>query len=85
MADVVDSGIKDLIFDGENNERRSWVFFGRHVARSQVVFLVQVLIILIIVGVSVYKLTIATTCEQTTAWVAILSSSVGYMLPSPKL
>ena len=28
---------------------------------------------------------LSTTCEETTFWVAVLSSTVGYSLPSPKL
>lgn len=87
MVDSVDTGIalQDIVFDKKNEERKSWEFFGRKTARSQVVFLFQVLMIMIIVGVSIFNLTVAKTCEETTVWVAILSSSVGYILPAPKI
>lgn len=87
MADTVDTSVavKDILFDSENNERRSWIFFGHRANRSQVVFLVQVLLVLTIVIVSIVNLTLAKTCEETSIWIAILSSSVGYMLPSPRI
>ena len=86
MSDTVDSSaVGNLIFDSENQERRSWVFFGKKVPRSQLLFLVQVLLVCIIVIVSVVNLTLAENCQDTTVWVAILSSSIGYMLPSPSI
>ena len=87
MKDAVDSGIgvKDIIFDSEHNERRSWVFFGQNVARSQVVFIVQVLIVLLIAVASVVNITLAAACEDKSFWIALLSSSIGYMLPPPHL
>ena len=34
---------------------------------------------------AIVRITLSTTCEETTVWVAILSITVGYILPSPKL
>lgn len=90
MSDEVDNnqksvGIGNIIFDDDNQERSSWIFFGKRIPRSQVLFFVQVLLVTIIITVSIINLTVADTCEETTVWVAILSSSVGYMLPAPKL
>ena len=85
MTDVPDQGVNNIIFDSDNIERKSWVFFGEKVPRSQVLFIVQVLIIFIVVLCSVIKLCISTKCEEVTVWVALLSSSIGYMLPSPHL
>ena len=66
MKDTVDGGIgvKDIVFDNENNERRSWIFFGQRVARSQVVFIVQVLIVFIISIASVVNITLSEVCED---------------------
>jgi len=77
--------LDNLIWDQNNQERRSWVFFGSKIPRSQVLFVVQVILIVLIVTVAIVNLTLSKTCEETTVWIAILSSSVGYMLPSPKL
>jgi hypothetical protein len=89
MSDAPDSAVKvpldNIIFDSENHERRSWVFFGKRIPRSQVLFSVQVLVVLIVVCVSVVNLTLSTKCEEIAPWIALLSSSIGYMLPSPKL
>ena len=87
MPDTVDSpvAVKDIILDNDNQERRSWIFFGQKVARSQVLFLVQVLLVLLIVGISIANLSLTNSCEAKSVWIATLSSSVGYMLPAPHL
>lgn len=64
---------------------RSWILCTQHLPRLQIVFAVQSLLIFLLVTVSITCIAFAKTCEETTVWVAILSSSVGYMLPSPKL
>lgn len=90
MTDVPDSSkaavpIDNIIFDKNNEERRSWVFFGQKIPRSQVLFSVQVLVVLIVVCVSIVNLTLSKRCEDIAPWIALLSSSIGYMLPSPRL
>ena len=86
MTDQVDKAVtvNDLVFDSDNHERKSWEFFGHRTARSQVVFIVQVIIVFTIISVSICNLSFAKTCEETTIWIAILSSTVGYMLPAPR-
>jgi hypothetical protein len=79
------SAVGNFVFDSDNQERRSWVFFGQKIARSQIVFLVQVALVTIIAIVSIINLTLSNNCQDTTIWVAILSSSLGYMLPAPSL
>ena len=66
-------------------EERSWVLFDKHFPRSEIVFFVQTLLVFMLATVSITCLAFSDTCEETTVWVAILSSTVGYMLPSPKL
>ena len=66
-------------------EERSWVFFDQHFPRSEIVFFVQTILVFLLVTVSITCLAFSTTCEESTVWVAILSSAVGYMLPAPKL
>ena len=76
--------IGGLVFDNNDVERRSWIFCGERLPRSEIVFFVQTILVFILVLVSIGCLAFAKTCEETTVWIAILSSSVGYMLPSPK-
>jgi hypothetical protein len=90
MKDTVDGvpvglAVNDIVFDHDNNERRSWIFFGRKVARSQAVFIFQVLIVATTVTVSLVNLTLEGSCESKSFWIALLSSSIGWILPSPSL
>lgn len=84
--DQVDTSINlnNLVFDNSNQERRSWILFGQRLSRSAVVFLFQSTTVLILIGCSVARIILSSSCEETTVWVAILSSSVGYVLPSPR-
>ena len=83
--DLVDITLGGMIYDENNVERRSWILCNKRLPRSEIVFFTQSILVFIIVLVSVACLALSKTCEETTVWVAILSSSVGYMLPSPKL
>ena len=48
-------------------------------------FLCQFFVIVLMLVCATVRIILSTTCEETTIWVAILSSTVGYFLPSPKL
>jgi len=89
MSDTVDIKIEDIIYTTKPNsdtkiERPPWTVCGFSVSRSQFIFCCQIVIIFIVVVTAITNLIFAETCEQTTLWVAILSSSLGYILPSPK-
>ncbi len=60
-----------------------WHFFGRTFPRSEVVFVTQVLLVYIVVIVSIVNLTIGGAEDK--LWIALLSSSIGYILPNPSL
>ena len=88
MTEHTDKGLNlgNFVFDDNNQERQSWKGFGQTCNRSLVVvFLSQFFVILVILFCCIVRITLATTCEETTVWIAILSSKVGYILPSPKL
>jgi len=57
---------------------------GRKFPKSEFVFFCQVLLIYIVVGFSVYNLT-WNKQDDNKLWVALMSSSLGYLLPSPTL
>jgi len=50
------------------------------VPKSEIVFFCQVLAVYIIICTSVYNLTVGT--EPQSLWITLLSSSVGYLMPS---
>lgn len=60
-----------------------WHFFGRLMPRAEIVFFVQVILVYIVVIVSIANLTIGSADDK--LWIALLSSSLGYILPSPSL
>ena len=87
MTEHTDNGLNlgNFAFDDNNQERQSWKCFGQTCNRSLVVFLSQFFVIFLILACCIVRKTLAETCEKTTVWIAILSSTVGYILPSPKL
>jgi len=66
-----------------HNSSTRWHFFGSVLPRSEIVFFVQVILVYIVVIVSIVNLTIGSQTDK--LWIALLSSSIGYILPSPSL
>ena len=60
-------------------------FFGRTCNRSLLVFMCQFFAIVLILACAIVRIMLSTSCEETTTWVAILLSTVCYILPFPKL
>lgn len=60
-----------------------WRFFGRGVPRSEIVFLCQMVLIYVVVGVSLFNLTRGHGTDN--LWVALLGSCLGYVLPNPSI
>ena len=88
--DQIDSlagiGLNDLVFNEDNQERRSWKFCNSRQPRSEVVYFTQIVIILFLIGVSLIKLLLFhLDCEESTFWFSLLSCTVGYALPNLKL
>ena len=60
-----------------------WHIFGRECPKEEIVYLCQVVILYTVIVVSIYNLTVA--LDNSTLWMALLSSSLGYLLPNPSL
>ena len=60
-----------------------WHIFGTECPKEEIVFLCQVIILYTVIVVSIYNLTVAH--DDSTLWTALLSSSLGYLLPNPSL
>ena len=87
-ADQLDTGggITDLVFDENQQERRSWRFCNSTVPLSEVDYFTQIFIIVFLIAVSLIKLVFfQLDCEESTFWFSLLSCTVGYALPNPKL
>jgi hypothetical protein len=61
----------------------AWVTCGKKTPRSEVVFLSQAVILYTVIIVSIYNLTAQS--QNSTLWMALLSSCLGYLLPSPTI
>ena len=77
MTEHTDNGLNlgNFVFDDNNQERQSWKCFGQTCNRSLVVFLSQFFVILLILACCIVRITLAETCEETTVWIAILSTT----------
>ena len=72
-----------IVFDGNNQERKSWICLGQTCSRSLIVFLSQLFIIFLIIFGCFWRIHLSKTCAESTVWVGILCSTAGYVLPSP--
>ena len=62
---------------------RVWTVFGQNIPKAEIVFFTQVIILYVVIGVSLFNL--STGKADSNLWTALLSSSLGYMLPNPSL
>ena len=69
--------------DTVENPIDGWHIFGTECPKEEIVFLCQVIILYTVIVVSIYNLTVAH--DDPTLWTALLSSSLGYLLPNPSL
>ena len=87
--DEIDSShvVQDFVYDSNESERSSWKFCNNiNLPRSEVVFFVQMFFIFSLMTLCIIKLAFSSsTCEETSVWISILSSLVGYILPNPRL
>ena len=64
-------------------QSRLWQIFGRRVPLSEIVFVCQMILIYVVVGVSLFNLTRGHGTDH--LWIALLGSCLGYVLPNPSL
>ena len=87
QRDEADAGISNLLFDVNNKESPPWRCCSNStVPRSEVIFFVQVSIIVLMMILCFSKFfLLSESCEEKSNWIALLSSLDGYILPNPKL
>ena len=86
-VDQVDAVVEGNYFEKESSNKSSWKFCNQTtLPRSEVVFFVQIFVILLLKSFCIVRLTVLKpNCEETSVWISILSSLVGYILPNPRL
>ena len=67
----------------EVNGTNLWRILGQKVPKGEIVFFTQVIILYTVILTSIYNL--STGIKDTNLWTALLSCSLGYLLPSPTI
>ena len=75
---------QDLI--GSHTSRNSkWNCCGGQVPRAEIVFFCQILILYSVIITALYNITFNPESKNQKIWIALLSSSIGFLLPSPEI
>ena len=84
---TVDQVVQEALFEKESSGRSNWKFCNQiTLPRSEVVVFVQMFVILLLIVLCFEKLTVLKpNFEETSVWISILSSLIGYILPNPRL
>lgn len=69
----------------DSNSDSPWNLLGKSVPKSEVVFGAQVLLIYIIVVTAIVNLSLDGNSSDSKIWIILLSSCLGYILPSPTI
>ncbi len=69
--------------DSASENHSSWKLFGDRVPKTEIVFGSQVVMLYIVIIVCLINLTMGN--GDSNLWTALLSCSLGYMLPAPTL
>ena len=80
-AEDINSRPGSSVNSGTNSSRSEWKVCGSRVPRSELVFFSQVIILYIVV--CLFNLT--TGRGDSNLWSALLSGSLGYLLPNPTI
>ena len=67
--------------DDNDDKDSNWKLFGKFVPRNEIVFICQVVILYIVILTCIVNLSIGN--GDSNLWTALLSSSLGLMLPAP--
>lgn len=75
--------VQETVGSSEGSQTANWQMFGQKVPKSEIVFFVQVILVYIVAITSIINLTLNNNSENGKLWTALLSSSIGYILPNP--
>ena len=74
----------DGVFDVDSLDETQWDVMGKAFPRSEIKYFAQVFIIYIVIITCLVNLSLGTS-DLNNLWVSLLSSCIGYMLPSPHI
>ena len=74
---------EDCTDASNEKDNTPWHLFGTVCPKEEIVFLCQVVVLYTVILISIYNLT--TGHANFNMWTALLSSSLGYLLPNPTL
>ena len=67
----------------EESHSDKWHLLGTHVPQAEIFYFCQMIMVYIIIITSIINLSVQN--GSTELWVSLLSSSIGYALPNPRL
>ena len=75
---------EDGVFDMDSiqEEDKEWGILGKQFPRSEIKFFTQVIILYIVIITCLVNLSLGKS-DLTALWISLLSSCIGYLLPSP--
>ena len=76
--DIATCSVEDVVDASDG-----WHILGTECPKGEIVFLCQVVVLYTVIAVSIYNLTVGH--GDSTLWTALLSSSLGYLLPNPSM
>ena len=74
---------EDSTDNQSDDDNTPWHIFGIVCPKEEIVYLCQVIALYIVILISIYNLTAGH--DNSNLWTALLSSSLGYLLPNPTL
>ena len=78
------NSLGNIVFDDNNQERKSWFCLEQACSRSLSVLLSQLFVIFLNIFACIWRILLSKTCDESTVWVRILCSAAGYILPSAR-
>jgi hypothetical protein len=67
----------------DGNRSPTWCLFGKEYPKSEITYFSQIIIVFIVIITSILNLSLTSTHQE--IWLTLLSSSIGYVLPSPSM
>lgn len=67
----------------DSTHSEKWLVMGNRLPKSEIVYFCQMLVVYVIIITSIANLSLQK--EKNELWITLLSSAIGYALPSPTL
>ena len=82
MTDPEDNiNLGKIVFDDNNQDRKSWSCLGQTCSRSLIVFLSELFVTFLIIFGCFWRIHLSNTCDGSTVWVGIFAVRQDIFLP----